>query len=70
MKDAERIQIPHAIGQYYNGDAFTFPDLSGPVLSEKSPNATFIVKEDFDVTDIWYVYVAAPVREYRAYLDR
>lgn len=64
------IQIPHAIGQYYNGDAFTFPDLSGPVLSEKSPNATFIVKEDFNVADLWYVYVAAPVREYRVYVDR
>jgi len=63
------VQATHAIGQYYNGDAFTFPDLTGPVLSEKSPNATFVVKEDSLSPDLWYVYVAAPVREYRVYVD-
>jgi hypothetical protein len=68
------VQISRADGNYYRGDGFTFTDpivRGAPVLSEKSPEATFFLKEDsFNLQDIWYFSVAAPVRESRVYVDR
>jgi hypothetical protein len=66
------VQIAHAAAQYYRGDGFTFADTfvrgAPPVLSEESPETTIIARQEFNLDDIWYFYVAAPVREYRTYV--
>lgn len=65
------VQIAHGAARYYHGDHFTFAHTlvrGSPVLSEESPETTLIAKEDFVLDDIWYFYVAAPLREYRIYV--
>src|SRR5437870_358688 len=52
------VQIARVDGNYYKGDGFMFTDpivRGAAVLSEKSPEAVFFVKDQgFDLKDVWY----------------
>ncbi len=64
------VQIARIDGNFYKGDGFMFTDpvvRGAAVLSEKSPEATFFVKDEgFNLADVWYfsAYDGAR-REYR-----
>ena len=66
------IQLTTAGAEYYRGGGFSFPDhilYGAPVLSEKAPEYTFILKQEFDLSEIRYFAVGTPQGERRLYLD-
>jgi hypothetical protein len=66
------IQLSHAGAEYYRGGGISFPDhllYGAPVLSEKAPSYDYILKQDFDLSEIRYFSVGTPQGEHRLYLD-